>query len=62
MFDTKINLKTRGSKNKKKMNNLLFVREKVGDKMPYTKRKAHHGRIDDLLDYIMDEEKQMVAY
>lgn len=25
--------------------------------MPYTKRKAHHGRIDDLLDYIMDEEK-----
>lgn len=25
--------------------------------MPYTKRKAHHGRIDDLLDYIMNEEK-----
>lgn len=25
--------------------------------MPYTKRKAHHGRADDLLDYIMDEEK-----
>ena len=25
--------------------------------MPYTKRKVHHGRADDLLDYIMDEEK-----
>lgn len=33
------------------------MQEKEGDKMPYTKRKAHHGRIDDLLDYIMDEEK-----
>ena len=25
--------------------------------MPYTKRKAHHKTLDDLLDYIMDEEK-----
>lgn len=25
--------------------------------MPYTKRKAHHTKVDDLLDYIMNEEK-----
>lgn len=25
--------------------------------MPYTKRKVHHGRADDLLEYIMDEKK-----